>query len=339
VREKISSEAQDPGRAPQRSEQLYRDAAAHLRQKIWDPVAPLAAGAERVFIVPDGDLNLVNFAALPAGTTAYLIEKGPLLHYLSTERDLLAPSAGPASRGLVALGNPAFDKRTEAAAASLRGTNCSALQSMRFDRLPDSAGEVSDVVALFKRSGAGEAISLTGVAATKDAFRQQAEHKQVVHLATHGYFLGSHCRPEGQDAANPLLLSGLVLAGANEHAAAGILTAEEIAGMNLDGVQWAVLSACDTALGEFLPGEGVFGLRRAFQLAGARTVIMSVWPADDQATRSWMRTLYQARFALHLDTAESVQNASLSLLKARRKAGESTHPLYWGGFIAAGAWK
>jgi CHAT domain-containing protein len=210
---------------------------------------------------------------------------------------------------------------------------------MRFDRLPASAREVEDVAALWKLSGSGEALALTGASASKEAFRLQAGHKRVLHLASHGFFLGSECRPEGATAANPLLLSGIVLAGANSSRANGILTAEEIAGMNLDGVDWAVLSACDTALGQYLAGEGVFGLRRAFQQAGARTVIMSLWPADDGVTRAWMHVLYQGRFAAHLDTAKSVQQASLSLLRARRKIGSSTHPLYWGGFIAAGAWK
>src|SRR6185369_14228411 len=109
-------------------------------------------------------------------------------------------------------------------------------------------------------------------------------------------------------AENPLLLSGLALAGANRRRSAaadaddGILTAQEVASLNLGGVEWAVLSACDTAVGEIKNGEGVLGLRRAFQIAGAHTVIMSLWSVDDQATRAWMRALYEARFAKQLST-------------------------------------
>jgi CHAT domain-containing protein len=340
VREKISQEAMDPGRAPQRSEQLYRTASARLRQKIWDPIATLVGASERVFIVPDGDLSLVNFAALPTGATAYLIEHGPLIDYLSTERDVLAAPPAGKSQGLLALGNPAFDRSPTARIATLRDgpRDCSAFEHMRFDRLPDSAREVQAVAALWKQSNAGEALALTGEAATKEAFHRQAAGKLVIHLATHGFFLGSGCKPDGAAAANPLLLSGLVLAGANQSRGAGILTAEEIAGMNLEGVDWAVLSGCDTALGEYMAGEGVFGLRRAFQLAGARTVIMSVWPVEDRVTRLWMEALYRSRIADHKDAAQSVKQASLSLLRARRMAGESTHPLYWGGFFAAGRW-
>jgi CHAT domain-containing protein len=184
----------------------------------------------------------------------------------------------------------------------------------------------------------------------------------VVHLATHGFFLGGQCRSalEGSRAIgkavaldpapavageNPLLLSGLALAGANRREEAGpdeedgILTAEEIASLDLSGVEWAVLSACETGVGEVRAGEGVFGLRRAFQVAGARTLIMSLWSVEDEATRAWMKALYEARLRERLDTAESVRAASLKVLADRRARGESTHPFYWGAFVAVGDWR
>ena len=133
--------------------------------------------------------------------------------------------------------------------------------------------------------------------ASERAFKQDAPGSRVLHLATHGFFLGAACdraprsgrRGRGHSRAsretpgtaeNPLLLSGLALAGANRRAEAGprdedgILTAEEVTSLNLDGVEWAVLSACDTGLGQVRIGEGVFGLRRAFQVAGVHTVII-----------------------------------------------------------------
>ena len=143
---------------------------------------------------------------------------------------------------------------------------------------------------------------------------------------------------------NPLLLTGLVFAGANKRGGAldqdeGILTADEIAGLNLQGTEWAVLSACDTGLGEIRAGEGVFGLRRAFQIAGVRTIIMSLWPVEDESTRDWMRALYQGRLRDHLDTALAVRSAGLAVLRARRAQGQSTHPFYWAAFVAAGDWR
>ena len=112
-----------------------------------------------------------------------------------------------------------------------------------------------------------------------------------------------------------------------------------MAPLELEGVEWAVLSACDTGVGEVKAGEGVLGLRRAFQVAGARTVIMSLWSVDDQAARAWMRALYRGRFQQRLSTMEAVRAASLNVLRSRRARGESTNPFYWAGFVAAGDWR
>jgi CHAT domain-containing protein len=154
-------------------------------------------------------------------------------------------------------------------------------------------------------------------------------------------------RPSGAIAAvgeNPLLLSGLALAGANQRRAAGpeeddgILTAEEIATLDLSSVEWAVLSACDTGLGAVQAGEGVLGLRRAFEMAGAGSVIMSLWAVDDFWSRRWMAELYQGRFRRGLRTADAVREASIAILNQLRGRRETAHPFYWAGFVAAGDW-
>src|SRR5262249_9599056 len=118
----------------------------------------------------------------------------------------------------------------------------------------------------------------------------------------------------------------------------GILTSEEIASLDLSGVEWAVLAACETGVGKVISGEGVFGMRRAFQIAGARTLIMSLWKVEDAATTQWMRRLYEAR-AKGLSRPEGMQKASREPLRARRAHGESTHPFFWGAFVAAGDWR
>ena len=142
-------------------------------------------------------------------------------------------------------------------------------------------------------------------------------------------------------APNPLLFSGLALAGANTHPSGGedgLLTALEASALDLWGTKLVVLSACETGLGKLENGEGVTGLRRALFTAGAESAIMSLWKVEDDATRDWMRQLYQARLA-GLSTAESLHRASLSILDQRRRAGRSDHPYYWGGFVAAGDWR
>jgi CHAT domain-containing protein len=137
----------------------------------------------------------------------------------------------------------------------------------------------------------------------------------------------------------------LAFAGANHRGEVGpkeedgVVTAMEIANLDLESVDWAVLSACDTGVGESVSGEGVFGFRRAFRIAGAGAVIMSLWPVEDESTLEWMEHLYRARLEDGMSTAESVRRAGLELLRTRRGRGLSTHPFYWGAFIAAGDWR
>lgn len=349
----------------------YRVAGSRVRQLLWDPLIPHLRTAKRVFIVPDGAINLVSFASLPSGHASFLLDEGPTLHYVSTERDLVQRRApAPAARGLLALGGPSFNvaSRQREGAAVLRDgvTGCGAFRSMHFSPLTGTLQEVTEIAQRWNDvNGPGTPAGvMSGDEASEGVFKRRATGQRVLHLATHGFFLDGACHEaapgtrsvgglssatpdsrEGSAVLNPLLLSGLALAGANQRARAkgdeddGILTAEEIAALNLEGTEWAVLSACDTGLGEIRAGEGVFGLRRAFQVAGVRTVIMSLWSVEDQATRQWMRALYEARLERGLDTADSVRAAALSVLNDRRAKGQSTHPFYWAAFVAAGDWR
>jgi CHAT domain-containing protein len=408
-REMIADLTTRPGTP--RSGQSFRALGDSLRQKIWDPVAMHLHDAQRVFVVPDGALNLVPLTALPISRDRYLIDEGPVIHYLSAERDL-AINDGVRSKlgtGLLAIGGAAFADGSSFSALAktpsvirassgqvnsgkspgsgpsttpVRGTaaNCSGFQSMQFDPLPESLGEAEVVANLWKRfglqntSGAAGAQALIGADATERAFKQFAPGRKILHLATHGFFLSDDCTEAVQGTRsvgglvssaaktvakpalakpvrmrglteNPLLLSGLALAGANRRAAAtpeeedGILTAEEVTALNLEGVEWAVLSACDTGLGTVAAGEGVFGLRRAFQIAGARTVIMSLWSVEDRSAMAWMRTLYEGRLQKNLSTADAVHAANVAVLQNRRANSQSTNPFYWAGFVAAGDWQ
>jgi CHAT domain-containing protein/tetratricopeptide (TPR) repeat protein len=378
--------------ADSRGERDYRRAGARLRERIWDPFAPSLHGLKQVLIVPEGSIALVSFAALPAGTDRYLLETSPVLHYLSAERDLLrAPEAAAGPTTALVIGNPDFDVPPPQTAASLgtppamsassrgvspaegapfRGTapGCQDFQKLHFDVIPGAGNEIAQVESEILGAAAAGGIKpviaeLTGPRASEPSFKQWAPGETLIHLATHGFFLGGYCHgtpgttsPTGVspvhddplrgeiDLENPLLLSGLALAGANQRAHAGtdaddgVLTSEEIAAMDLSSARWVVLSACETGLGTIQAGEGVLGLRRAFRLAGARTVIMSLWKVDDRATLDWMQRLYARRDA-GMSTAEAVWQASLDSLKERRAKERSTHPFYWGAFVAAGDWR
>src|SRR5688572_6998459 len=353
-----------------RAEARYVTAADRLRSAVWDPIDTEVADARQIFVVPDGMLNLVNVAALTDRQGRYFVEREAVIHYLSTERDVVAGSVDVKSHGskgrgsLLAVGNPAFDEggpplRTQPAT---RPPTCEPAGPSRFGNLPGSLGEVNEISQMWPRSTSSAVTVLSGSTASETAVKNALAGRRVLHFATHGFIIGDDCPPEGSRSGgvarssvaarfaeegreNPLLLSGLAFAGANHRGDArldeddGILTAEEVAGLNLSGVEWAVLSACDTGLGEIRAGEGVFGLRRAFQVAGARTVIMSLWPVDDQATRAWMRALYDARLRRGLSTADAVHSASVSVLRERRAKKQSTLPVYWAAFVAAGDWK
>ena len=171
----------------------------------------------------------------------------------------------------------------------------------------------------------------------------------MLHLATHGYFCpNARFSGDVKLQENPLLYSGLALAGANrlvngefeygsESAPAqdGILTSLEASGLNLMGTDLVVLSACQTGVGEVENGEGVYGLRRAFQLAGARSVVMSMFAVPDMATQTLMAGFYD-NWLSGQSKVSALRQAALSIIEERRAKGGAAHPLFWGGFILVG---
>jgi len=346
ARASADSEAHSGGLGTIRNERAWREAGLALRKRVWDPVQAEVGTAKLVLVVPDGDLNLIPFGGLPDGK-GYLVEHGPVIHILSSERDLIPADAATKKAGLLAVGSPQFDLAVDNESASamledqpqssLRDATvaCDQLRSLQFRPLPGSAREVSDIDTAWRRWNHGEAASLiTGAEATRDRFLVEAERNRVLHVATHAFVLGKGC-----GNGNPLLHSGLVFAGANQGHEAAILTAQQIASLDLNGVDWAVLSACNTGNGVLQDGEGVLGLERAFRVAGAHSIVMALWPVDDEATRRFMRELYAQRLGRHASTADAVWNSSRTLLLERRAAGKSTHPWYWAGIVGSGGWE
>jgi CHAT domain-containing protein len=222
---------------------------------------------------------------------------------------------------------------------------------LHFDRLPGTRVE-------------GEAVGrslgvrpLLDGAALEGRVKSSSRSPKILHLATHGFFLPDQPfdpdrepldlmgdpgrefgRLRGPLPENPMLRSGLALAGANtwlhggtppESAEDGLLTAEDVSGLDLRSTELVVLSACETGLGQVHVGEGVFGLRRAFMLAGAKTLVMSLWKVPDEATRELMEDFYQ-RLMAGGGRAEALRQAQLAM---RAKYPD---PYYWGAFICQG---
>ena len=349
----------------------YRRTGAALRSAVWDPLESHLAGVDRVFLVPDGRLALVAFAGLPSwrpGT--YLAEDRLAIHYLSSERDLVGEATGASvNAGALIVGAPDFSAApvtAPPARPSSRGSaSCLSLTGLSFEPLPGSRAEADGIAKLWHARRAGEqprppAVLLTGARASEGEVKASIAGNRIVHLATHGFFLSESCVPVGRRVRgvggvvtkgkpagterHPLRLSAVVLAGANRRpnttsSEDGILTAEELASLDLTGTEWLVLSACETGVGDATVSEGVLGLRRAARVAGAATLIFSLWSVDDQITARWMNAVYHARLMDRLDTAAAVQRASLQILQERRAAGRSTHPVFWAGFVATGDWR
>ena len=329
-----------------------------LRREVWDPLQLVVGNAGTVLLVPDGELHMVNFAALPTGRGRYLVEEGPTFHMMTTERDLPGLSKPiSAGRGMVAVGGVNFDQaggaRASVALASRspsRGIeDCRDGATQRLPSLPGSLAEAVQATRHWSAAHPGEPVRvLDGVAATESAVLSHSKGTRALHLATHGFFAQPCDDPRLKTDRHdlwteyPLLRSGIALAGSNHHESRGmddgILTAEELATSDLSGVEWMVLSACESGVGEASTGEGVYGLRRALAIAGVRTAVMSLWQVDDRATQQWMRRLYEARFERKMTVADAVRSASRGMLEERRARGQAISPRTWGAFIATGAW-
>jgi CHAT domain-containing protein len=278
------------------------------------------------------------------------------LSYVNTGRDVLrfgATSSGRATAPLV-IADPDFDLST-GATAPRAGPPVGRLSrdlprgQLRFARLPGTRGEGERVAALLGTQPWQEGAAVEG------RLKRECRSPRVLHLATHGFFLADQKREgaaglrdlgaadeagglTGPIPENPLLRSGLALAGANtwlaggalpEEAEDGLLTAEDVSGLDLLATELVVLSACETALGEVHTGEGVFGLQRAFTLAGAKTLVMSLWSVPDEPTRELMEDFY-ARVLAGEARADALRNAQLAL---RRKYPAAA---YWGAFLCQG---
>jgi tetratricopeptide (TPR) repeat protein/CHAT domain-containing protein len=323
-----------------------------LRRLVWDPLEPELQGCSTVLVIPDGTLSRVPWSALPGRQPgSYLLEdyavgtaaNGQALY------DLLSREPPRGDRFLL-VGGVQYDAAPVpasgvAVASAGRGPAGPNGDRPRWGLLPGSLDEAHALAGLWGRPD--RLVSLEGAAATEEALRRGLPGARYVHLATHGFFADARFRSAfQQDVAgerlqvgrvlmagrrstvterNPLILSGVVLAGANRPPATndwgaplgddGILTAEEVAELDLHDTELVVLSGCETALGDVAGGEGVFGLQRGFALAGARASVASLWQVDDQVTRRLMARFYENLWHKGMGRLEALRQAQLSVLR------------------------
>jgi CHAT domain-containing protein len=316
-------------------------------------------------VSPDGALWLVPWAALPLPDGKYAVEDHTISYAISG-RELLEAAPGKVKvTGPLVLADPDFDLgldqvalatrrlRGQEAPAETRGLS-KALRLGNIKRLPGTASEAAAITAKLRQYAGAVPQVRTDQEATTGVF-QAARNPKVVVLSTHGYFLSDQetdpqqrdrpgpeaGKPRGLNLENPLLRCGLLLAGCNNADKAkeggdnGVLTGLQIVGTDLRGCQLVVLSACETGLGEVRNGQGVAGLRQAFQLAGAQSVVATLWQVPDQQSAQLMIGFFN-NLANKQDKAEALRHAQLALIKARRDKTAAAHPYYWAAFTVTG---
>jgi CHAT domain-containing protein/tetratricopeptide (TPR) repeat protein len=308
---------------------LVRELARELDDRLMARVRPLLTPGRRLLLSPDGPLNLLPFGVLVGSDGRFLIEAYEH-SYLTSGRDLLRPRSVPsASRGTFVFADPDFGENPGPDTAAGRAERRSAAAAgLTFDRLQGTAREADALRTVLHL--AGDQV-LTGARATETALKT-LHRPRIVHLATHGFFLPE--QTETSEAENPLLRSGLALAGANQRRSGeddGLLSALEVAGLDFADTELAVLSACETGVGKVQNGEGVYGLRRALTLAGVRTQVASLWRIDDAATSDLMVDFYE-RLKTGAGRGEALRGAQLKMLRNPARA----HPMYWAAFVVIG---
>ena len=322
-------------------------AAQALEAKLIAPIRKMVGKANHLFLSPEGALNQISFAALVDNQGRYLIEDY-ILTYLTSGLDLLrlqTPPLAGASGLLIA--NPTFGPETKSTQIA---TAADDLAQLTFRPLPGTTAEASAIAPLLGVE------PLTGEQATEAAVKV-SDRPRIFHLATHGFFLPDlpPSNPEQPSLIsnnwptlpleNPLLRSGLALAGFNLRGSNGAeedgaLTALEVTGLDLRGTELVVLSACQTGLGDIATGEGVYGLRRAFTLAGAQSQVVSLWKVGDTATKDLMVAYYQKLLQEGEGRSEALRKVQLAMMRGELRGEEFSykHPYNWAAFIPGGNW-
>jgi len=294
----------------------------------WARIEPALTGKRMIYISPDGSYNQLNLNTMKKPDGDYVINRYDLV-IVGNSKDLIALKARKQKtikKNATLLGFPDYG-----------GTSIAAL--------PGTKVEIDGITKILK-TNTWQIKTFTQKTAT-EANLKSIKGPALMHIATHGYFLqdvessGSAFGVNLENANNnPLLRSGLMLAGAASTVSGtrmpnlesndnGILTAYEAMNLNLEGTDLVVLSACETGLGDVKSGEGVYGLQRAFLVAGADALIMSLWKVDDAATQQLMTNFYTNWIKLG-NKQKAFKQAQLQLMTKYKE------PYYWGAFVMMG---
>jgi CHAT domain-containing protein/Tfp pilus assembly protein PilF len=335
----------------------YDGLAKQLYADLWSAVERFVPEGGQVLISTDDVLNGISMASLKRSDGTYLVEHCDVQMLGSALPRVESVRLAASNNGMLAMGAPDFDAVAKKSAdhtneggqtrSSTGGLDrdCYTLQSAVYSPLPGASEEVAEVADIWRKATGRNADVLVGAAATKSAFASLVQNREVVHVATHGYYVKGTCfHRTASDPVEDQLSSvfssqtGLVFSGANrrtdssaaDNLGDGLLSSQEVLALDLRPVQLVVLSACMTATGDSWEGEGIFDLRRAFLDAGSHAVIGSLWGVPDRATKELMADFYRHRSD---SDCRSLHEAIRDLIRIKRERHESDHPFDWGAFV------
>ncbi len=314
-------------------------------EQFWKPIGEGIGVVSALYISPDGVYNQINLEAIPTPDGKYVLDNSNII-LISNTKDLhvnKTKTKGITEKQFAMMfGNPKFYVATEPG-KPLPASGLTRSTAEVVTPLPGTKREIDELDDLLDRKGWETETYTEDLAA--EAEIKKVTNPRIFHVATHGFFqeekkVAKLDQEFNETAAydNPLLKTGLLLSGAgdilnqtqfNYNVDNGILTAYEAMNLNLDQTDLVVLSACETGLGEIEAGEGVYGLQRAFLVAGARTIIMSLFKVSDEATQQLMLKFYRK----WIETGDKRQ----AFIDAKKEIrNEFRDPIYWGPFVMIG---
>jgi CHAT domain-containing protein/F0F1-type ATP synthase beta subunit len=326
--------------------------------KFWKPLRDKIGTAQKVYFSADGVYHQLNLLTLQNPETSKYVSEETNIQLVSNTKDLVLFNKPKKLQKnfkeyeLHLFGFPDYGNKTN---STNTDRSTFAIQLDTTQRFLDASGSISSLpgtkievenIGNFAKSQKLKTFIYTGKQASEDNLKKLS-NPDVLHIATHGFFLADVPVSENDkfgeekrqtQVENPLLRCGLLLAdaqdglknGEQEGKENGVLTAQEAMNLNLDNTDLVVMSACETGLGEIVNGEGVFGLQRAFQTAGAKTVLMSLWKVNDTATQEMMGLFHENLLVKKLPKREAFTQAQNKLKEKYRS------PYYWGAFVMVG---
>lgn len=330
-----------------------------LHNMLWNKILPYMNGVRKVYYSPTGYLNNINFEVLRDETGVMLNEKYTMCRVSSTANisDVKA-SEGVSYQSSALYGNIKYDESMDAMAEAsstydeYSGTEIGSELALRSENergkwgpIPSTKKEIESIYKLLNEKGISVSV-FDSIAANEESFKSlHRRSPDILHLATHGFVIDTPQKAKGNKFVattniysqkdSYLMWAGLMLAGGNNiwqgrfnltNVEDGILTADEISRLDLSNTKLVVLSACETARGKVDPVDGVYGLQRAFKLAGVQTIVMSLWKVQDDATAMLMTQFY----TYLTNGMEKHQALWTAMMDVRKKYKD---PYYWAGFV------